>query len=159
MHTKSPKNDITVSAESLEPPSWLDRYYLFIHDILLSLAVTGAEVSVVLCDDAHIQKLNATYRSRDEATDVLSFVADEGEKLPLPTALSMQPLGDVVISLPYVRRQAEEFSVPFEEEVRRVTIHGILHLLGHDHTSNDFEQEPMLQHQEVILQNHKEKLF
>lgn len=159
MHTSNPDNDISVTSESVEPPSWTDRYEEFVHAILADIGVGGLEFSIVFCDDATIRTLNAEYRDRDEVTDVLSFVADEGERLPVPPDQVYRPAGDIVISLEQVRAQAEEIAIPYEEEVRRVTVHGVLHLLGETHDSYDFSSDPMLVHQEAILNRHKERLF
>lgn len=159
MHTNSPVNDVTVTSESVEPPSWTDRYNLFLHAVLRDLGVERVELSIVFCDDSTIRELNATYRARDEVTDVLSFVASEGAAVPEIPGGEYRPIGDVVIDLDRVRLQAEENDVPYEEEIRRVSIHGILHLLGETHSGYDFGSEPMLLHQEAILERHKERLF
>lgn len=109
------------------------------------------ELSILLTDDQGITALNREYRHRDEPTDVLSFSAADSPEDPV--------LGDVVISLERVERQAEDFSVPFEEEIRRVTVHAILHLLGMEHDSTDLASEPMLQRQEQILTTLGGRLF
>ena len=64
-----------------------------------------AELSVVLCDDAHIRSLNAEWRQKDETTDVLSFPMDEDD---LPPAYPARLLGDIVISLDTALRQSQE---------------------------------------------------
>lgn len=79
------------------------------------------EISVVLCDDAFIQSLNAQYRGKDRPTDVLSF-AQEDPNL----------LGDIVISLPTAARQAQAAGWSLENEVALLGVHGLLHLLGYD---------------------------
>lgn len=159
MHTNNPVNDVTVTSESVEPPSWSERYEEFIHAVLAELAVERVEFSVLFCDDQVIRALNASYRDRDEVTDVLSFVASEGVATPEIPDRHYRPIGDIVINLDRVRAQAEDVGVPYEEEIRRVSIHGILHLLGETHSGYDFRTEPMLLHQEAILQRYKERLF
>ena len=85
-------------------------------------AVPGdPEVSVVLCDDAFIQSLNAQYRGKDAPTDVLSFAQDDPDLL-----------GDIVIALPTAERQAQAAGWALEDEVALLGIHGLLHLLGHE---------------------------
>ena len=85
-------------------------------------AVPGdPEISLVLCDDAFIQSLNAEYRGLDKPTDVLSFAQDDPELL-----------GDIVISLPTAARQAEAAGWTLENEVALLGVHGLLHLLGYD---------------------------
>lgn len=89
-----------------------------------------AVLSISLVGDAAIRKLNAAYRARDRATDVLSFPLHGSAK-----NRERQPhlLGDVVISVPTARRQAAAYDAPLRRELQRLLIHGILHLLGHDH--------------------------
>ncbi|MCE1207515.1 MAG: rRNA maturation RNase YbeY, partial [Spirochaetia bacterium] len=87
------------------------------------------------------------YRSIDAPTDVLSFsmgewYEDAGQKI--------YRAGDIVISIPALYRNAEEFHVAPDEELKRLLIHGILHLEGMDHETND-SSEPMLIQQEAIL--------
>lgn len=82
---------------------------------------TDGELSILLTDDAHIRELNRTHRGKDKATDVLSF----------PGAAPM--LGDIVISVDTARRQAADYDAPLQNEINRLLIHGVLHVLGHDH--------------------------
>lgn len=86
-----------------------------------------AELSIALVGDARIQELNAAYRAKNEATDVLSFPADE--LLPDGTLL----IGDVVISVEKAAAQAEARRRSLDDELESLLIHGILHNLGYDH--------------------------
>ena len=89
----------------------------------------GCDLTVIFTDSAHLRRLNRRYRGKDKVTDVISFAMLEG-----PQASWSRPnLGDVYISLPRARRQAQEYRIPAEEEIRRLTVHGVLHLLGFDH--------------------------
>lgn len=94
--------------------------------LLEAVDLGDAELSVVLCDDAVIQGLNRDWRDKDAPTDVLSFPQDDG---PSPEQL----LGDVVISVQTAARQAEEVGHPLLAELRVLLVHGLCHLLGHDH--------------------------
>jgi probable rRNA maturation factor len=97
------------------------------------------EVSILFCDDSFIRGLNKDYRGKDKATDVLSFgmveSADEessgewsvGDRIESPI------LGDVVISLETAARQHEQFGTTYEEELVRLLVHGIHHLMGFEH--------------------------
>lgn len=85
-------------------------------------------LSLSLVNDRAIQKLNRTHRGKDRATDVLSFPLD-----PPPQGDPERMLGDVVISVETARRQALDYAAPLEREVKRLLIHGVLHVLGHDH--------------------------
>jgi probable rRNA maturation factor len=93
------------------------------------------EVSIALVSDAHIRKLNAQYRRKNVATDVLSFVTDSGSdpgfRVPDPGASA--PLGDIVIATGVARRQAREAGHSCVTELRVLALHGLLHLLGYDH--------------------------
>lgn len=88
----------------------------------------GAELSVVLADDATIRRLNRDYRGRDTPTNVLAFPAgDEGA----PGRLRL--LGDIVIAFETLRREAEARAITPLDHVSHLVVHGMLHLLGHDH--------------------------
>ena len=86
----------------------------------------GREVSVLFCGDRPMRSLNRRYRRRDRATDVLAFPAADGEFL-----------GDIVVSVPYARRQARRRGEPVSREVERLLLHGFLHLSGYDHETDD----------------------
>jgi probable rRNA maturation factor len=100
--------------------------------VLERLDLSGAELSVLLTDDATIRPLNARWRGIDRATDVLSFSQLEGEAIGQPSML-----GDVVISLESAERQARELGHDTAREVRVLLVHGICHVLGHDHTKDE----------------------
>jgi probable rRNA maturation factor len=101
--------------------------------MLAFLAKDEAELSVAFVDDAIIHELNRDYRHKDKPTDVLAFALREGEL----GHLAGDNLGDVVISLDTARRQADERGIHPREEVRMLLAHGILHLLGWDHQTDD----------------------
>lgn len=151
------ENDLTLICEGVDVP-WAGAYEAWLIRLLEALGFVRWEVSVTLCDDAAIQKLNREYRGKDEPTDVLSFEADPepGSDGELPAGVLC---GDLVISLPMVKTNSEYFQVDEEEELRRLSVHGFLHLAGWDHSTND-PQEPMLIRQEEILGAlGKEKVF
>jgi len=87
------------------------------------------DLTLILADSACLRRLNKKYRNIDKVTDVISFAMLEGDAPPVADA----NLGDIYISLPRTRRQAREYRVSFEEELKRLMIHGLLHLLGYDH--------------------------
>ncbi|MCB1490709.1 MAG: rRNA maturation RNase YbeY [Rhodobiaceae bacterium] len=94
-----------------------------------------AEVSVVLTDDAAVQRLNADYRGKDSPTNVLSFPQDPGAGA-VPPGMPL-PLGDIVISRPTVVREADEQGLAFDDHLAHLAIHGFLHLLGYDHLTDE----------------------
>ncbi len=91
-------------------------------------ASPDSDLTVALTDDARIQELNRDYLGIDAPTDVLSFPASETD----PETGSPY-LGDILISLPYAARSAAQAGHPLEAEVQLLVVHGVLHLLGHDH--------------------------
>lgn len=101
--------------------------------ILQALSRTRSELSIALVDDATIADLNNRYRGESRATDVLSFSLVEGEYADRSGNL----LGDVVISVETAARHARRAHRGLDAEVARLLIHGTLHLLGHDHETDD----------------------
>lgn len=90
----------------------------------------AAELSVVLADDATLRRLNFSYRGKDQPTNVLSFPIGGGDP-----AVHAILLGDVVLALETVDREAGEQSRTLADHVSHLVVHGVLHLLGHDHGS------------------------
>jgi len=115
-------------------------------EMLESLGLDEAELSILLCDDATIRSLNRQYRKKNKATDVLAFPMNEGPGPGLESGL----LGDVVISLPTATRQAAEHDRPIIDEVTFLLAHGLLHLLGYDH-GNTREERKMNARTEDLL--------
>jgi probable rRNA maturation factor len=104
----------------------------------------GASLSLSFVGDRAIRSMNRTHRGYDRATDVLSFPLFEPGARPRREADGPERmLGDVVISLDTAARQAREYDASLRAEVERLLIHGILHLLGHDHERPD-ERSRML---------------
>lgn len=107
-----------------------------------------AEVGLVFVDDDYIHDLNHRYRGVDSPTDVLSFAMMEGEQVESGEAEPI--LGDVVISLQAVERQAREYGHSFLREAAYLTIHGVLHLLGYDHMEEDNKRIMRQKEEEII---------
>jgi probable rRNA maturation factor len=97
--------------------------------LLDALGCREAELSVALADDAEIAALNERYRGKARPTDVLSFSLLEGPHAARRGAL----LGDVVLGVEVAARQAARARRSLDDELARLLIHGVLHLLGHDH--------------------------
>lgn len=105
--------------------------------------------SLSFVDSQEIQSLNRDYRAKDEVTDILTFSQEDGEEFPSFT--DEKEYGDVFINLDRMKENAHEFSSSEREELLRLCLHGLLHLTGHDHATNDFEKEEMLILQEQLL--------
>lgn len=89
---------------------------------------TLGDISIIFCSDNYILDVNLRYLHHDYFTDVITFDYCEGDKLS----------GDLFISIDSVRENAVEFGTEFEEELHRVIVHGVLHLIGYDdHTPED----------------------
>ena len=117
--------------------------------ILTALGESG-DFSVHFISDDEMRELNREYRGKDEPTDILTFALCDGESFPEVEGEEKE-LGDIFISLDSMKRNASAFSVAEDEELRRLLVHGILHLRGMDHGTNDFAAEPMLIEQERLM--------
>jgi len=146
-------NRVNIDAQEIPLPSWSGSAGGFALKVLDEVKLDNWELSILLCGDKTITELNARYRDKPEATDILSFnlgetINDGGRTVFLP--------GDIVISLDTMRENAKYFQTPEDEELRRLLIHGILHLNGMDHKTLD-QDEPMLALQEEILNRLKDE--
>lgn len=112
-------------------------------------------VSIVLTDPENIQKLNKQYRQIDKPTDVLSFPMFEKEEIETViknNALEHEDiLGDMVISISQVERQAEEYGHSFERELSYMIVHSFYHLLGYDHIEEN-DKKQMRKKEENVLE-------
>ena len=91
-------------------------------------ASLDSELTIVLTDDARLHELNRDYLGVDAPTDVLSFPASETDP-----ETGARYIGDILISVPRAQAQADTGAYPLESEVQLLVVHGVLHLLGHDH--------------------------
>jgi probable rRNA maturation factor len=101
--------------------------------IIIGRKADNTEASVVLADDAFLQKYNLGFRGKDHPTNVLSFPADKS----MPFADQINNLGDILISLETIEREALEQHKSLEDHFKHMLVHGILHLVGYDHQSDD----------------------
>ncbi|MEH7379912.1 rRNA maturation RNase YbeY [Bacillus sp. JJ1533] len=113
----------------------------------------GTEVSITFVDNDRIQEINREYRDKDQPTDVISFAMEEmgegeiaiiGEDIP-------KLLGDIIISIPRAREQADDYGHSFARELGFLAVHGFLHLLGYDHMTKE-DEEKMFSRQKEILE-------
>jgi probable rRNA maturation factor len=117
---------------------------------LLAEGRPEGEVTLLVTDDEAVAAYNQQYRGVEDPTDVLSFAAQE----PTP-GFVMAPemaayLGDIVIALPFTRRQAAALNRTLIDELRLLAVHGVLHLLGYDHAEPE-EEAIMWAKQDAIL--------
>ena len=109
----------------------------------LPKSMSHCELSVALCSDEYIRSLNAGYREKDSATDVLSF--------PAESFGPMAVLGDVIVSVDTASAQAREVGHSLRDECRVLLVHGTLHLLGMDHEVSESEAEVMAAAEQEVL--------
>lgn len=103
--------------------------------------IQDKEVAISFVGNDQIQELNKQFRDKDRPTDVLSFPLDEEEAL-----------GDIIISIPKAKEQAEDYNHSFERELGFLAVHGFLHLIGYDHETEEEEKE-MFARQDQILED------
>ena len=97
--------------------------------LLSAVDERDASISVTLVDDPAIQSINRDHRGKDKPTDVLSFPLEPWDV----DGTQERMLGDIVISIDTARRQAADYDATLQNEIYRLLIHGLLHVMGHDH--------------------------
>ena len=133
----------------------IDKYgyknYDYLEEVLSyaldKLKVENPYFSLVLTDDEEVHYLNKTYRNIDRTTDVLSFALNDNGSFPGPVNV----LGDIYISIPKMKEQAIEYGHSEKRELSFLAVHGLLHLLGYDHTLGPKEEKEMFDLQKEIL--------
>ncbi|SFB81202.1 probable rRNA maturation factor [Brevinema andersonii] len=151
--------NIAFESQSLNKPSsdFLTLLETYLENILIQFDKQYYECSIFFCNDDYILKLNKQYRNKNASTDVLSFAQHEGDIFPGQNLL----LGDIVISTETAKRQAQAFGIDYEEELARLSIHGLLHLLGFDHERGPEDELIMFQLQDQLMDHFmlKYKIF
>lgn len=150
-----------VVQQELEEPQWLEQAQDFIQKAAAELGYDQEEISVLFCNDAYIRELNKTYRNIDAPTDVLSF--ENGEEYEDEEG-KWKCVGDIVISLDTLPVNAEYFNEEKNAELKRLLVHGLLHLNGMDHGEEHIEKGKapicqMLVLQENILEKLKDEII
>ena len=155
-------NRIFVSVqEGVKEPEWLDKVQDFLLLAANQLGFDNEEVSVLFCNDEYIKELNSSYRNIDAPTDVLSFENDEEYE---DEEGKWKCVGDIAISLDTLPVNAEYFNESQNAELKRLIVHGLLHLNGMDHGQEHIEkgqapQGEMLILQEKILEQLKDEII
>lgn len=121
-----------------------ENYQKIVQNILTYLKLSHCDLSILFVDEEMIQKLNKDYRNKDAVTDVLSFPQQE------PFSQFTGMLGDVIICLPRAQEQAPDERNTLFQEVVFLTIHSILHLMGHDHMEDDELEEMQTKELEIV---------
>src|SRR5574344_2397126 len=111
------------------------------------LKIKNGMCSIILVGSEEIRKINKEYRKIDKETDVISFALNDNGALPGP----INVLGDIYISIPRMKEQAKEYAHSEKRELSFLALHGLLHLLGYDHTKGPKEEKEMFDLQKEIL--------
>ena len=154
---------MTISIENMQEDVEVagDMSNILDRAVKLSLSAAGldidAEVNFLLADNEKMREINFQCRGVDKPTDVLSFPMvekSEGRLKPQPWDFCMDSgrllLGDVAISMETAKKQAAEYGHSFEREFAFLAVHGIFHLLGYDHDTEENERA-MFENQEIVL--------
>ena len=125
--------------------------YEYLYDVLdhtlKNQNVDNAIFSVIFVEDEEIHTMNRDYRGVDRVTDVISFAFEDNNDLVYN---EIRMLGDIYICIPQMKRQAESYAHSEKRELSFLAVHGLLHLLGYDHMTEEDEKE-MFSLQELIL--------
>ena len=109
--------------------------------------IKKAYLSIIFIDDKKMHEMNKNYRGIDRTTDVLSFALEDNDTY-IP---EIRQLGDIFISIPKMQEQANTYAHSEKRELSFLTCHGLLHLLGYDHTKGKEEEKLQFALQEEIL--------
>jgi len=123
-----------------------DKIATWISAVILSENKNEGDINYIFCDDEYLLNLNEQYLDHDTLTDIISFDYSVGNELH----------GDIFISTERVRENAQDFSVPFDEELKRVLVHGVLHYCGYKDKSEEDEQLMRSKEDEKIKMFHVE---
>lgn len=146
-------------AENIDKPRWISEVEPFLQKVAEKLNLKNEEISVLFCDDEYIRELNKTYRNADCATDVLSF---ENDIIYEEDGAKWKCVGDIIVSLETLYENSDYFDENNNNELKRLLIHGVLHLNGMDHGDEHVEKNvkpvcKMLQIQEDLLETLKDE--
>lgn len=120
--------------------NWISR-------VIASESKELGEISYIFCDDEYLHKINVAYLNHDDLTDIISFDYSEGKILQ----------GDIFISIERVKDNAHDFNVPFDDELKRVMIHGVLHYCGYKDKSEADEKIMRSKEDEKVTMFHVEQ--
>ena len=129
--------------------SYLDK---IINKTLEMESVRASNFSIVFIDDVKMHELNKKFRGIDSTTDVLSFAFEDNNKL----CYNIRQLGEIFVSIPKMQAQAKEYGHSEMRELAFLVVHGLLHLLGYDHTKGEAEEKEMFEKQELVLNEFEE---
>lgn len=152
-------NEIYISVEDIQEPQWIENVQPFLDKVLEKRKHTNWELSVLFCSDTYMKGLNSQYREKDSSTDVLSF--EQGEEYIDDDGNKQYIAGDIAISVDFLYENAKNFDVLPNEELKRLLVHGILHLEGYDHGDAHIGEETneMFEVQEELIKSFQEYII
>lgn len=124
-----------------------DYLYEVIDYAIKKLNIRNSIFDIIFIDDDKMHEMNKDYRGIDRTTDVLSFALNDNKHIDAP----VNSLGDIFISIPKMISQASEYKHSEKRELSFLAVHGLLHLLGYDHTLGEKEEKEMFDLQNEIL--------
>ncbi len=126
--------------------TWLSHASRVVQSLFTDSKIKKVRVSLLICGDSMIKKLNVEHRNKNKVTDVLSFPAHESLRKKIgPDQLNQGELflGDLAICFPQTKRQAKQYSIGLWDEFIHLFFHGVLHLMGYDHEISAKEEKLM----------------
>lgn len=122
-------------------------YAEWLSKVIVSENKKEGDINYIFCDDEYLHKINVEYLQHDTLTDIISFDYSVGNELH----------GDIFVSIERVEDNAKDFNVPFEEELKRVLVHGVLHYCGYKDKSEKDEALMRQKEEEKMQMFHVEQ--
>ena len=138
---------INNTKEKIEELGYLDEYIKY---LINKLKIEGAIFNIIFVSDDEIRRLNCNYRNVDKITDVISFALEDSDNLKEP---GVRVLGDVYIAVNVAYEQAKLYNHSRIREICFLATHGLLHLLGYDHVTED-DEKIMFEKQKELLESY-----
>ena len=141
-------NEVTIYNKTDEEFTYEDIIEKVVFKAFEVEGVKKASCSIIIVDNTFIHKLNKEYRGIDRVTDVISFALEDDKSMVIPDGIRL--LGDIYISLDKAKEQSKEYGHSLERELCFLAVHGVYHLLGYDHESEE-DAKIMFKKQEEVL--------
>lgn len=141
-------NEVTIYNETDEEFTYSDIIEKVVNKAFETEDIKKASCSIIIVDNTFIHKLNKEYRGIDRVTDVISFALEDDKSMVIPDDFRL--LGDIYICLDKAKEQAKEYGHSLERELCFLAVHGVYHLLGYDHETEE-DAKIMFKKQEEVL--------
>ena len=141
-------NEVTIYNKTDEEFTYSDIIEKVVNKAFETEDIKKASCSIIIVDNTFIHKLNKEYRGIDRVTDVISFALEDDKSMIIPDDIRL--LGDIYICLDKAKEQAKEYGHSLERELCFLAVHGIYHLLGYDHETEE-DAKIMFKKQEEVL--------